>query len=129
MSCLALVGSFVFVGYEFKVSKYRIDNPKLVGQVAVPKRVSQLVANKSDVLFCFCFLEGSCFMLSKDLQLLRSFELKIRYSDLRNELSVALCKANGSFVYIKANGMLACLDTDKMEESVLVAEPVEGRQE
>ena len=73
-----------------------------------------------------CHLDGACFLLSKDLQVLRSFELRLRYSDLRGDLSAALCKANGLLVYVKASGVLTALDPDKMEESVLVAEPVEG---
>ena len=63
-----------------KLQGYSIRDERLTNQVTLPQPVQQLVASRHDKLFAFNFIEQVCYLLSSNLKVMRSFELKIHFS-------------------------------------------------
>ena len=88
------MGASVYVSIDAKIFKYKIDSFKISNQVALSHRVSQLISNNVNKLLAFCFTEEVLFVLNRELEIVKSLEIKVRYSDLRNDLSVSFCAEN-----------------------------------
>ena len=122
------MGASVYVSIEAKIFKYKIDSFKISNQVALSHSVSQLISNNVNKLLAFCFTEEVLFVLNRELEIVKSLEIKVRYSDLRNDLSLSFCVENSSFLYVSTKGVATWIDSDQFIETPLVLEPVEGER-
>jgi hypothetical protein len=80
VSCVDVIGNLLFFSTEKKVFRYVLDGFKTPAKVELEHSVNQLFGNGLDKIYCLNYVHETCCILTKDLKLLKTIDLGLRYT-------------------------------------------------